>query len=167
MIKPGDILMSAPKKRTLSRIILVEATQGFEQLAHAAIYVGDNQIVEASIGKKTYMMPFDKWAKYNNYKVYRVPGGDARKASMIAKKLVGTDYNFMYGVRAKLMPDKWAKIPSKELMKTPDLFCSTVIAIAYPEIPESLGVHPYHVLPVDIPKSPVVQEVKKILGIVK
>ena len=160
-IQPGDILISGPKTRDALRILFTDLPQGGERLSHAAIYVGGNQIVESWFGRGTYAMDFDRWRKNRIYHVYRVRGVSGDRAAKITKDLVGKDYDAIMAVRARLLPEEYAKVPSKERQSLNGLFCSTVITLAYPKIAKSLNKHPYSVLPVDIPKSPDVTLVHK------
>lgn len=158
--RAGDILLSAPRKMSVGDALLrkawVEAPQGFVKKSHSAIYVGNNTVVEGQIGRGIQSLSWDKWSYANEYDVYRVGGGNARKASKMAKRLVGKGYDVLMALRGWLFPRKYKKIKLKDLNS---MFCSTVIAAAYPELPESINKHPLDMMPVDILKSGLVKKV--------
>lgn len=158
--QPGDIFLSGPKTRDVFRILFTDLPQGMERKSHAAIYVGNGEIVESWFGRGTYSVPFDVWKKNRDFHIYRVTGGNGQRAANIAKTLRGKDYDALMATRARLLPREWSKIPQKTLKSTPGLFCSTVITIAYPEVAKSLNKHPYDILPVDLPRSPLLKRVK-------
>lgn len=139
------------------RKIVVEAPQRFVKKSHVAMMVDSGNIVEASIGKGVYKMTFDAWSEKNDFDVYRVKGAtpkQRKKAVAVAKSMVGKGYSLLKGIRAYFMPRKHKAGQVKEARNETELFCSTVVAAAYPQISRSIGKHPSDILPIDIIDSP-------------
>lgn len=168
MLKPGDLLFTKPRLKSLHqrlrRKAWVEIPQG-EAFGHIAIFAGGGQVIESQLGRGVITVPIDEYFKKNEVKVFRVQGGDGEKAAKIAKRFVGKGYDMKQAIRAWLAPRKRPDDKSdvkikKQLPKSMNkLFCSTVIVGAYPNIALSSSKHPFDILPVDIMRSPLTTEV--------
>lgn len=149
-LQPGDILVTQRRDNApLSRMLGV--FQG-TKFPHAAMYVGKNQVVDASAGagvRKTRLQDFIDTYRFKAYRVSDIAKEDGHRAAKFVRDQVGKGYN--YGRTLRLVA------PVKEVGAvkgdTPDSFtCSQLIAHAY-DTPLMKSRGPDNVRPVDFQRS--------------
>jgi uncharacterized protein YycO len=171
VLRPGDILVTKPKnlKGLHHKMFrpLLKAFQGTEY-THAALYVGDGKIVDSGLWKgkaKVTKVGLKNYIDRYNVKVLRVreaTKSEIKDAVDYAKGEVGKPFSTLKMLRLAL-PTGSTKLPRsrQELGK---LFCSELVANAYPEQNFAAGKHIQHVRPVDLQKSPLTKTVAKFEG---
>jgi uncharacterized protein YycO len=138
--KAGDILLGSRRKSVGATDWLtaktVELAQG-TPFGHAAIYVGDGQVVHAhrSIPKPgVSKLPLEKFKELYDYRIYRVGvGPKARQnAADFAEDMVGKDYSArnMFGALVPRSEDSPRSRAAAQ--KATEFMCSQLVAAAYP-----------------------------------
>lgn len=172
ILQKGDIIFSRPKKSNTFRYLSVELPQK-EPYGHVSIYVGDNYIVESQIVGGVKKKNFKEWSDRNDFRVFRVNGVSSAQqeaAAKIANKMVGREYDILGALKSYLKPQPGFnklsdhKKVSRSIQGFNSLFCSTIIAGAYPEVIFNSKKHPADLMPVDIMRSPKISEIKKGQG---
>lgn len=165
-LRPGDILVTKPKKlngihHKLLRPLL-KTFQGTDY-THAALYIGDGKIVDSGLWKgkaKVTKVNLKNYIDRYNIKVLRV--SDATKSEIkdaveYAKKEVGKPFGTLKMLRLALPTGKTSKPRVRQELGK--LFCSELVANAYPNQNFAANKHIQHVRPVDLQKSPLTKTV--------
>jgi len=155
-IQPGDILLSRNKKMPLSTII-AGVTKSY--WSHSFFYIGDNKIIESSIGGVA-IHPLDKYLN-NTYDVGlfrlkdRPSQEEIEKVIKVARKKAGLSFGYcqiLWYLILRLFGK--SEDPDWALDIDHGMVCSELVAYAY----ESIGVHfknlpPHQIEPGDIDES--------------
>jgi len=158
--EPGDLLFSIPKDqnpvRAIGRKFLIEAPQG-TKFGHAAIVTSPQTVVEGNLGG-VREKSFDQWLEDNTALLARVnTSSSARKeAAKRAREITGRKYSIMKAFKSYLWPNREkedGETVREKARKMKSMICSTVVAIAYPDIDFHLSKSKLDVMPVDILQS--------------
>lgn len=166
--RPGDLLFSFPKNQSLpasiGRKAVVELPQG-TKFGHAAIVSSNNSVVEAQIGGVD-KLSLDRWVEGNTAILARVKASPDKRqeAAKRAEDLTGRSFSIWKAFRSYIWPKKKDMSIQKVRQKASrmkSMFCSTVVAIAYPDVDFHVGKDKLDVLPVDILRSDKVEIIGK------
>ncbi len=162
VLRPGDVLVTKPRPefmkgkpiQKLLRAILTRA-QGTEY-THSGMYVGDGKVIDSGFWadkKEVVKVPLDRYADRYAFRVLRVDATNAQKQDAVdyAKKQVGKPFSVLKMIRAGL-PSKKTEPRQREALES--MFCSELIANAYPAQPFAATRKIRHVRPVDLQRSP-------------
>jgi uncharacterized protein YycO len=161
----GDVLLAARKAKrgVIGHIFnpiskLVQGT-GF---GHAAIYVGDGQIIESRIGKKVQEVSLEDLASHSDILAVSPPATarSRQRAVEYARSQVGKNYSVLDLIRAGTPFRGSRKGESPE--KSESQICSALVANAYPRVKFSKGSRSL-TRPVEILKAPNVEPVALLL----
>jgi len=161
-IEPGDLLFSLPNPKNFSaltnlgRDAWVSIPQG-TKFGHAAIVTSPSTLVEAQMGG-VKEKPLDRWLDDNIAVFGRVQSspGMRRKAAKRAREITGRDYSVWKAFKKYLWPKKKGEADGsvrERAQKMKSMICSTVVAIAYPDVDFHVGKDKLDVMPVDVLRS--------------
>lgn len=164
-MKPGDILATQPRQERLDRLgfghkllrPFLRHIQGTDY-THIGMYIGDGKVIDSQErGIKT--TPLAAYDKDFGFRVLRVDATPAERRDAVeyAKKQVGKPFN-TFGMLRLALPVYRSETgrhgPRERQDAAESLFCSQLVANAYPGQPFSAGKKIHHVRPVDIQRSP-------------
>ncbi len=167
MLKPGDILLTKPRKlKGLHHKMLrplLKAFQGGSEYTHAALYAGDEKVIDSGLWKgkaRVADIPLSTYIDRYKFKILRVNDAakkETKDAVEYAKEQIGKPFSILKMMRLAL-PTGSTKEPRKR-QELDKLFCSELIANAYPN--QNFAAHKkiQHVRPVDLHKSPLTKTV--------
>lgn len=163
-LEPGDIILASSIKVPGVMPTAVRrgstATQG--GLNHAAIYVGDNKIVEGRIGRGVKELSLLKGTRKLNYTVVRpnLSKKVRQKAAVIAKRQIGKGYSggdlVQTGAYLGLLPDSLrervlSSSPKEDIDDKNSMQCAALVAGSYAKAGKNLTNLDYrYVAPVDL-----------------
>ena len=167
VLKPGDILATRPKdsflkgklQHRLLRPLLV-AFQGTDY-THVGLYAGNGKVIDSGLWKgkaRVTEVPLDTYADRYDFKVLRVKAtpSEKRDAVAFAKEQLGKPFSLSKMIRLALPV---SKDQGRQREDVSSLFCSELIASAYPNTLFGSGRRSSHVRPVDIQRSPLTKTV--------
>lgn len=167
VLKPGDILLTKPRKlKGIHHKILrplLKAFQGGSEYTHAALYAGDDKVIDSGLWKgkaKVTAIPLSTYTDRYKFKILRVSDAakkETRDAVDYAKEQIGKPFSILKMMRLAL-PTGSTTEPRKR-QELDKLFCSELIANAYHR--QNFAAHKkiQHVRPVDLHKSPLTKTV--------
>ena len=161
-LEKGDILLvSSRVSNPIGGIFTAGSTAAQGGLNHAAMYVGNGNIIEGRIGEGVTKKKLSAGTKGLSYTVVRpnLPRRVRRKAARVAKKQLGKEYSssdVLYtGAYLGLVPDglrsKLLKSGKEDIENTVAMQCAALIAGSYAKAGKNItGTDFRYVAPVDL-----------------
>jgi uncharacterized protein YycO len=170
-IKPGDILVTRPRPEFMKGKLLHKLVRpflvGFQgtEFTHSGMHIGDGKVIDAGIwrGKpQVSTVPLKQYAKRYDFRVLRVKATPTEKKEAVeyAKDQVGKPFSMKKLLRLAL-PVSESRV-NRERQSPDKLFCSELIANAYPSKYFAAHRNIEHVRPVDLQKSPLTRIVSEV-----
>lgn len=172
-MKAGDILNTKPRevKGVVQRILRAGLTRFQEgnPYTHVGLYAGEGKVIDSGFWKQrkgVVEIPIDEYAKRYSFRVLRpdATGAEKKDAVDYAKRQVGKGFNLKGMLRLALpTPEKDPGRNKRIRQEAEDaLFCSQLIANAYPTVPFAKKKDVHHVRPVDIQRSTLTRTVTEL-----
>ena len=138
-MRPGDILNTAPRSLDdiLSKVYkpISRKVQGTDY-GHSAIYEGRGRVIEARAGEPIKRVSLEDVARENRFKVLRLKKSSKKEkqdALHYARKSLGKPFSLSALTIGGLKPTSFSGGHEKARQKLNDIFCSSLIANAYPQ----------------------------------
>lgn len=160
-LEPGDILVGGRRDPSvLGRALSV--FQGGTKNYHAALYVGDGQVVDIHPETGVTRKPLEDFGAEYRFKALRVKAPDAARKDAVqyAKSQVGKEYDYL-GVARQALP-VWNEKHENKRQDVDRFFCSQLVANAYPSVPFAKNRFVGNTRPVDLQRSSMTKTVGSV-----